>query len=540
MANPIKDTNPESQNTYGFAASGETFFADPNQADVRAARGMRGYTDSVDRFRSPYFIPYREVLNHVLTAENLVFTTMSKVEENLLGKVYIEPYCDLDLQKCHAAVWAEASAKMNIPDKLSDVVTIPENTNEIVAKDNTPSYICFEEYLYAERSGTTASRRFLSEYTDVIAHSTFSYLFQIRKVLKYILNELTCIKKSLLVDIGGSYDNESQQKIAAQYEGWAKKAIHYSQRVSKTAGSKAEQIPQSEMDSLSKSQAAKLQAFFAIRLSAVDSELEDLLSSLKRDLMDNCDIFYERFLSPAIRIAKDISAPLLLDLQTTNFRSSSPTLAKEIDFASNIINANFVSVQTDYFERHEAFSIKLDALFNLIIEKKKYSNYISQLANMATSKKKILKNVEEDVYSSLFKKVYIDNSPVMNLTSEHSLLDGLDKNDHPQYLLRSGGHMEGSVTVDDGVTIDGVDVSAHAHTGFDGSSRIKAFDIDYDSVRVENREDYVKSPVSLSVEKFIETIADGGIPRFDAVILIDVEDDTLESHEYELLYSEID
>lgn len=540
MANPIKDTNPESQNTYGFAASDETFFTDPNPADIRGARGMPGYNDTVDRFRSSYSIPYNEVLNHVLTAENLVFTTMSKVEDNLLRKIYIEPYCDLDLQKCHAAVWAEASTKMDIPDKLSDVITIPENTNEIVAKDNTPSYICFDEYLYAERSSTTASRRFLSEYADVIAHSTFSYLFQIRKVLKYILNELTCIKKSLLTDIGGSYDNESQQKIAAQYEGWAKKAIHYSQRVSKTTGSKAEQIPQSEMDSLSKSQAAKLQAFFAIRLSAVDSELEDLLSSLKRDLMDNCDIFYERFLSPAIRITKDISAPLLLDLQTTSFRSSSPTLAQEIDFASNVINANFVSVQTDYFERHEAFSVKLDALFNLIIEKKKYSNYISQLANMATSKKKILKNVEEDVYSSLFKKVYIDNSPVMNLTSEHSLLDGLDKNDHPQYLLRSGGHIEGSVTVDDGVTIDGVDVSAHSHTGYDGTSRIKAFDIDYDSVRVENREEYVKSPVSLSVEKFIETIADGGIPRFDAVILIDVEDDTLENHEYELLYSEID
>ena len=181
-----------------------------------------------------------------------------------------------------------------------------------------------------------------------------------------------------------------------------------------------------------------------------------------------------------------------------------------------------------------------DALFNLIIEKKKYSSYISQLANMATNKKKILKNVEQDVYSSLFKKVYIDNSPVMNLTSEHSLLDGLDKNDHPQYLLRSGGHIEGSVTVEDGATIDGVDLNTHAHTGYDGTSRIKAFDIDYDSVRVENREEYVKSPVSLSVEKFIETIADGGIPMFDAVILIDVEDDTLENHEYELLYSEID
>lgn len=540
MANPIKDTHPESQNTYGFAAQSDTFFEDPNQSDVRAARGMKGYTDTVDRFRNPYSIPYKEVFNHVVLAENMVFTTISRLEDNLLRKIYIEPYCDLDLQRCHARVWAEASVKMDIPDSVSDVAALPENTSEIVAKDNTPSYICFDEYLYAERSNTTSSKRFLSEYTDVVAHSTFSYLFQIRKVLKYIFNELTCIKKSLLTDIGGNYDNESQQKIAVQYEGWAKKAIHYSERVSKTTGSKAEQIPQSEMDSLSKSQAAKLQAFFAIRLSAVDSELEDLLSSLKRDLLDNCDIFYEKFLSPAIRITKDISAPLLLDLQTTNLRSLSPTLAKEIDFASNVINANFVSVQTDYFERHEAFSVKLNALFNLIIEKKKYSNYISQLGNLATNKKKILKSIEEDVYSSLFKSVYVDNTSTMNLTSEHSLLDGLDQNDHPQYLLRSGGNIEGSITLNDGVTIDGVDISTHGHTGSDGTPKIKSFDIDYDSLRVEKREDYVKAAVSLSVERFIETIEDGGIPRFDAIILIDVLDETLENHEYELLYSEID
>jgi hypothetical protein len=31
--------------------------------------------------------------------------------------------------------------------------------------------------------------------------------------------------------------------------------------------------------------------FFAVKLNAVDSEIKDVLESLKRDLVDNCDIF---------------------------------------------------------------------------------------------------------------------------------------------------------------------------------------------------------------------------------------------------------
>lgn len=541
MANPIKDTNVESSGSYGFAAPDETFFVDPTNKDVRKALGTEAsYSLAFSGFRDTYTVPYNEVFKEVVNAENILYLMMTRIEDNLLRKVYIEPAIDLDLEKCHYRVWEEASSNMDIPAFSSDIVTIPENHNEIIAKDNPPSYICFDEYLYAEKSNTTACRRFVTEYIDAISHSTFSYLFQMRKAVKYMFNEIGCIKKSLLSDIGGVYDNESQQKIAIHYEGWAKKAIHYSNRISKTIGTKAEEIPQSELDTISKKQAAKLQAFFAIRLNAVDSEIEDLLSSLKRDLLDNCDIFYEKFLSPTIKITKDISSPLLLDFQTTDIKQKSPTLAGEIAFATNIIQGNFVSIEADYIERHSALTAKMEAFLNLIIDKKKYSAYITQLGSIASSKRKVLKEVDKDVYSSLFKSVFVDSEPNINLTSNHSLLDGLDNDDHPQYLLRSGGNVTGNITLEDGVTIDGVDVNLHSHTGSDGSLRIKSFDIDYETARVLYPEDYTKDPVSLSIERFIETIEEGGIPRFDAVVLIEVLDETLSNHQYDLLYSEIE
>lgn len=540
MSNPINNPYPESEGTYGFAAPTDTFFKDPTNKDVRRSMGIEdSYSLSFSGFRSTYTIPYDQVFKEVVNAENTLYLIMSRIEDNLLRKIFIEPYIDLELERSHYRVWEEASKKMNIPDS-SDVVKLPEDNNVILAKDNPPDYICFDEYLYAEKSQTTACRRFINEYTDAISHSTFSYLFQLRKIVKYMFNEILCIKNSLLSDIGGVYDNESQQKIAVHYEGWAKKAIHYSNRISKTTGTKAEEIPQSELDTISKKQAAKLQAFFAIRLNAVDSEIEDIISSMKRDLVDNCDIFYQRFLSPAIRITKDISSPLLLDFQTTDLRQKSPTIAGEIAFASNVVQGNFVSVEADYVERHSALTSKMEALFNLIIDKKKYAAYITQLASMASSKRKVLKEVDKDVYSPLFKGVFVDSNPVVDFSSSHSILDGLENDDHPQYLLKAGGNVTGNITFNEGVTVDGVDVDLHAHTGADGSQRIKSFDIDYDTARVIYPEEYTKDPVSLTIERFIETIEDGGVPRFDAVVLIEVLDETLSNHQYELLYSEIE
>jgi hypothetical protein len=540
MSNPINNPYPESEGTYGFAAPTDTFFKDPTNKDVRRSMGIEdSYSLSFSGFRSTYTIPYDQVFKEVVNAENTLYLIMSRIEDNLLRKIFIEPYIDLELERSHYRVWEEASKKMDIPDS-SDTVKLPEDNNVILAKDNPPDYICFDEYLYAEKSQTTACRRFINEYTDAISHSTFSYLFQLRKIVKYMFNEILCIKNSLLSDIGGVYDNESQQKIAVHYEGWAKKAIHYSNRISKTTGTKAEEIPQSELDTISKKQAAKLQAFFAIRLNAVDSEIEDIISSMKRDLVDNCDIFYQRFLSPAIRITKDISSPLLLDFQTTDLRQKSPTIAGEIAFASNVVQGNFVSVEADYVERHSALTSKMEALFNLIIDKKKYAAYITQLASMASSKRKVLKEVDKDVYSSLFKGVFVDSNPVVDFSSSHSILDGLENDDHPQYLLKAGGNVTGNITFNEGVTVDGVDVDLHAHTGADGSQRIKSFDIDYDTARVIYPEEYTKDPVSLTIERFIETIEDGGVPRFDAVVLIEVLDETLSNHQYELLYSEIE
>lgn len=571
--NNIQNYSTDSKEIYADYKFGDTFYRDKT-AKSQMPPGLAAVLPNASdyNFRTDYYIPLSSVKQQILNSENMLVGTKDNIENNLLRKIYINPYLDPDLEESHFRIWNEASPLMNIPDKkdenlffiqqnaeaiteaiksgltalnsmqdnLEDFPTIVNDPN-IITKDNPPGYICFDEYLFAERHASTAGRRLVNEYDQAVAQATFSYFYQLRKLLNLFLNEISYIKNSLLLDFGDDYENPTQQQIALQYDTWGKIAVHYSQRIAKTIVSKPGQIPDAELDKISKKQAAQFQAFFAIRLNAVDSEINDQIASLKRDLVDNCEIFYNRFISPSLRISKDISNPLEFDFLTTRFSKDNPILSGELVVATNIIKGNFASIHADCMQRFEMMSARVDSMMSLIHEKRKYANYISQLGNKSVQKRQVLKTVENDLYAPLFRNIYTNTNRNNTFLSSHSRLDGLLDDDHPQYLLKDKGNITGDIFVEEGITIDGVDLSEHAHTGSDGSRRIKSTDIDYDNIRIQNTTDaiYAIKPLSVTVDGFVSDIIPGGIPVFDTVISIEVDDITLNTHEYEILYTEV-
>jgi hypothetical protein len=553
--NNIQNYSTDAKEIYADYKFGDTFYRDKsatNELPPRLAGLLPNASDY--SFRTDYFIPLSSVKQQILNSENMLVATKDNIENNLLRKIYINPYLDPDLEESHFRTWNEASPLMNIPDKKQETVFRTQVTEgnledfptiindlEIATKDSPPVYICFDEYLFAERHASTAGRRLVNEYDQAVAQSTFSYFYQLRKLLNLFLNEISYIKNSLLLDFGDEYENPTQQQIALQYDTWGKIAVHYSQRIAKTIVSKPGEIPNAELDKISKKQAAQFQAFFAIRLNAVDAEINDQISSLKRDLIDNCEIFYNRFISPSLRISKDISNPLEFDFLTTRFSKDNPILSGELVVATNLIKGNFASIHADCMQRFEMMSARVDSMMSLIHEKRKYANYISQLGNKSVQKRQVLKTVENDLYSPLFRNIYTNSNRNNTFLSSHSRLDGLLNDDHPQYLLKDKGNITGDISVEKGITIDGVDLSEHAHTGSDGSRRIKSTDIDYDKIRDLNVSEntYAVKPLSVTVDGFISDIIPGGIPVFDTVISIEVDDITLNTHEYEILYTEV-
>ena len=572
---------------------GDYKFADPiytqptNEASNNSSSFGRVPTGSSGAIQEVYSIPLSYVRESVSSTELAIFELKLNIERNILRKIFVDPYFDSDLEQVHFKVWQEACKYLNLPEKpnnisipvieedqiykilpifdsdpekskratdednLEDFPTIIDDTNledfptivdDLVYKSSIPNYICFDQYIFAERYKSTVCRKFIYEFEEAIAQQTFSYIYQFRKILNTLLNELSYIRESLTSDFGEDYENDAQKQIALHYEAWAKTALHYSGRIQKTFLSSSGEIPTAELDKISQKQAAEFQAFFAIRLNAINKEVNDLIDTSYRESFDQAESFYKRFIHASLTVFNQISNPLEFDYLYEKFLPRESVLVSELIVATNSIKGNFTSVHADVIERFSLLNRRIDAAFTLIHEKRKYANYIAQLANIAVKKKKVLKDVIKDRYSELFKSIIINDNRNNNFTSNHSELHGLLNDDHPQYLLRDGGMIIGNIDVIDGVRIDGVDISTHAHNGADGSQRIKSTDIDYDTVRnsYSSSSRTVIKPISVTIDGFQSDIINGKVPVCDVIVSIEIDDLAVGNYEYEIIYTEID
>lgn len=495
-----------------------------------------------------YVIPLNVVKSNVFSADQKIQEAL-EVFEGFLEKVFINPVLDNDIEEAHFHLYEEIEKNYKeayyafMPRQGGDITIqiVDENGNPVNRQSpSIPDYIPFRQYLYAEEHGCRGCRKFVKEYDRLISHSIFVHLFDFRYYLKLISNESKCIKNSLLYDFGGEYEDESQEQTAAFYYSWAKMAENHTRIITQELTQQADKLPSSEMDILSKRQAAQFQAFFSIRVSSYTEAIDNILFSLKKDLIDNCNMLYERFITPSLKFKTQVAAPLELDIETTNMSIRLPILSEEVITAVNAFKGNFGSVLSDMVQRRNNLQNKFDKLLSLNIQRRKYIGYIDSLSTIASSRPKIVVSVTEDNVSKLFDNIIIDKSERQSLSSSHSNLDGLTEDHHPQYLMRSGGTIFGDIIVEDGITIDGVDLSTHSHTGLDGSARIKSSDIDYDSAREEEiilatQED---GTLNVAVSQYNLGIRQGGVPTVSATVDIQIPDELKDLYEFEILYRE--
>lgn len=512
--------NPDTQGIYSDYSSSGSFFQTLSQEQIDIQREKE--ISSIPAALGGYVIPLTDVIGQVLHTERELDALLNEVE-NLLSKLYINPLVDFDLDEAHRKLCREAKKKRS---------EIDLNIN----------FICFGEILFAERLGTYAAKLFLDKYMKALTHSTFSYLFYFRLILKVLKNEINNIKFTLLFDYGDEYDDESQEKIALQFDSWAKTTLHCVQRISSIISSQPTAINSTELDNLSKKHAIQSQAFFAIKLNSINNRIDNLIAHLEKDFKSNSDVFFNKYLKPSIKMHKDISSALSLDFETTSFMSEYPDLSVELFEAINSIRGNFNSIYSDLYERYVNSKEEIDRVFELVLQSRKYSAFISQLSSKGINKKIILADIYDESYNDLFKSIVIDSSSTSSLNASHSMLDNLDLDDHPQYLLKDGGTVIGDISVEPGVKIDGVDISNHAHTGADGSPRIKSTDIDYSSIRGDRTvsKRYADRPLSIIIDSFDTKIVDGGQPVTDVTFAIEINDFDENDYEFEIFYTEIE
>lgn len=506
--NNVENITNTSDDFYEAKKTDVSFFDEPKSPQEIINQRYKGllptttdYSLDIDLFLPLDFV--KDEVSRAYSDLNLLKSDL----ESLLSIVYIKSSINQNLEEAHKKLWEEVKKQNGITD-------------------NAPNYISLSEYKYAERTLSTSCRRVLDEYHSAVTQASFGYIYDLRRLIGFIQNEAICIRDILLYKFGEDYEDDSQKQTALQFDAWAKMASHFTQRVRQTLTSPPGEIPPSELDKISKKQAVEFQAFFSIRLNVLQEESQNILNLLKRDYVDNCDIFYERYLSQSIQFKKDISSTLELDFLTTSFSKDMPVMSEELNIARNVINSSFGMIMADLVQRNQIISSNVDNLFKLIQSKRRYSNYIYQLSFKGEKKPLIIESPKEDKYSAIFNNTILSYNTESYLISNHSSLDNLHEDHHPQYLLRDGGIITGNIKVESNSTIDGVHLSTHSHNGADGSQRIRSVDVDYSSPRT-NQDQKPTKPTAIEVVEYVAEIIDGGVPVIDGIIDIEVDDDML-------------
>jgi len=455
--------------------------------------------------------------------------------ENLLKQVNIDPLHNPNLEEAHKYVWDQIN-KMETSFPKIEVEGYPGEL-----KYPRPSFICFQQYMFAETGTTRGYKRFIKEYDNVISNSSFGHLYDYREIVKYLLNEALCIKLSAARDFGDSYEDESQQQVASHYFYWLKMAIHYQELFAKNIPFAPTPIPQAEVDKATKKQAAQFQAFFSIKVDSLTTVVDSQLESLYNDLVANCGVFYDNFLGPSLRFKTKVVSDFSVDLRTTNMKADLPTMSEEAVIALLVAEGNFKSIISDLVERRNITTSKIENLYQNIVQRRKYANYISQLSLIAVKKERIVTQSTNPNYAVLLESLFI-NQPDNSLKSSHSMLDDLGADSHPQYLMKSGGSITGDIHTEGEAKIDGVKIATHSHTGIDGSQKIRSIDIDYESVRRDIKLQQAtnsQNEVVISIDSFSPDILQGGVPVTDVSISIEIPDDYEDKYDFEILYTEI-
>jgi hypothetical protein len=470
-------------------------------------------------------IDIAQVRGIIFEAEKNIISFIDEIESNL-KQVNIDAYANMEIEKSHSAVWKDA-LKHNLSAK----------------KESLPSYICYEEYLFAEKHKCRSCRAFVKDYELTITQSTFGHLIDVRKAVKSLLNELSIIKNIATYYLGESYRDGTEAQIAKYFTDWAKTTSHYTKQLAREITSTPVSIPQAELDQITKKQAAQFQAFFSIKINSYTTEIQTLLNLIKRESVDTAETFYNNFLLPALNVKSKVIDPMMLDLETSDLGKKIPTLFKEMFVANSAVIGNLGAITTDMLERNNLVYKRFDALLQAIKLKRRYINYLIQLESLGIQRKNVIVFQTDEklsVYKNIFEEIPVDNTERENLRSSHNDLDDIDGDAHPQYLRKDGGIITGDIFIEPGVKIAGLDLANHTHNFEDGSMPIPASSIDYESAREQYYETDQVSPYSeLRLIDLNANLLVGGIPQYEAIFEIEIDDDNMNSYEFEILYKEL-
>lgn len=382
------------------------------------------------------------------------------------------------------------------------------------------NYVTYNQYKALEPRLDRASKHIKDEYVANVRGEQGSGALDIKKTANVLNVEAKNIKRFLDAKTINNVNDSAQKRIAELFQDWSTSALSHSKRLlsffSEGGKENTSKIPETEMASITAEEAGKYQALFKARINAVNLELDREMSDFERHFLTSSDIFYSKFLAPAIRFNNGAGAEL------SSKNNATTLLGQELLRANEAIAVNMTTALADLAQRNEIFERKMLNLESSIGRRESLKQVFKQFSGKSGNTKEIfinrIPNQQIDLgLTQALSSVSEQLSSLSGLSSSHDSLANRDDPDaHPQYVLKAGDTITGDIEVAPGVRIDGVDISSHSHTGLDGSQKISGTSIKPNSLPVSavNIDEFVDKPIKLKLVGY----SDGGKIGDTAVI----------------------
>lgn len=390
---------------------------------------------------------------------------------------------------------------------------------ELGSPDRKVSY----RYYKALKARTTTSSDYVTQKFEEAARDVSGTdALDILALGQVILDEAILISEFIDIYLK-DVDDEAEFRIVELFQDWTESAFgHAGELGSLYTKTERYGLTDSELDQIGPQTARDAQAVLKVKVNEANSTWTTEKEALFRNFAQFAPSFYGHFLGPALRFRLSIGRKLL---------PTDGALGAQLTSTVSQTNANLESLITDQLRRNTYFDEKMNRLKALITTRKEHKDIIEQLAvkgnpvavgagRFTTTAADSLAEINffENEIASQYEYTS-DATPT--LKPRHSSLIGLEDADaHPQYLLRSGGHLTGHITTDPDIKIGGIVPGTHRHDGLDGSAQISGTAIAPGTLPADSIDaaDEPDAPTKLRLASTERRIIPPGVTVVDATI----------------------
>lgn len=378
--------------------------------------------------------------------------------------------CDALIAACEAKLRQNHTMLIGEGTKLHDAQET-EWPSSLRGEDGTAPakmYVSYDEYKVMRAKPTRGADYLVKGYEENVRGPAGTNALDIILGVEPLRTEALTIE-AFLDKYLGEVNDSAEYRTLELLQDWTFNALTITGRfrdLFQAESTYSSKIPNAEMVKLTKEDAAEYQTLFKVKLNVANSEIAQILKDFEKDYTNMSDVYFDRFLGPALQFRLKAGRGLELKQGDDSF------LASQALSATTALNISFEGTLADQLRRNTVFSQKMDALFERLVAR---DNYVGLIRDLETKGKKIRQPfttdtaTQEEIHAFRLEYQSIEDEKATrnSFKSSHLSLDDIDDpSSHPWAISRWGDTFEGEFFFD----VDAATPAQTTNVGPDGEA----------------------------------------------------------------------